>query len=133
MRHFFIVKTVPIQKTKIPMQFGQYKKVRAPRKKLRRTSYTTQFCSPPDLTRYKYSPHCVICHEPNEIGYVKINIEINSDAAVFSFRQYNYHLNTSSLVLGMTVRSLFRILRNLNLIKTKKSVLRLHCNTKTFA
>ena len=27
----------------------------------------------------------------------------------------------------------FRILRNLSLIKTKKSVLRLHCNMKTFA
>ena len=39
------------------------------------------------------------CHEPNEIGYAKLNIEINSGAAFTN-------LNTSSLVPGMTVRSL---------------------------
>ena len=31
----------------------------------------------------------VACHEPNEIGYAKINIEINSDTAVSSFFSFS--------------------------------------------
>ena len=98
-------------------------------KKFRRTSYNTYFWAPPDLKRYTCSSICVICHESNEIGYVKMNVETNSGTAVSSFfySQILYY----SLVLGLTEE--IKILRNLSLIITKRSVLRLRRNRKTFA
>ena len=42
------------------------------------------FRTPPDFTSYTCSPHRVTRHESNEIGYAKINIEINSGTAVSS-------------------------------------------------
>ena len=50
--------------------------------------------APPDLTRYTCSPHRVTCHEPNEIGYAKSNIEINSGTAVFSFFSFSDEIVT---------------------------------------
>ena len=35
--------------------------------------------------RYTRLPHRVICHESNETGFAKINVKINSVAAVSSF------------------------------------------------
>ena len=95
MRQFFSVKTGPLRKPKISIQFDWYIKVRAPREKFRRTSHTTQFRAPLDLTRHTCSPYRIICHEPNEIGYTKINIEINSGTAVSSFFSFSDSIVTT--------------------------------------
>ena len=53
----------------------------------------SQFCAPCDVTRYKCLPHRVPLYVPNERGYGKKNVEINSGTAVFSvfsFSQFNY-------------------------------------------
>ena len=67
-------------------------------------------------------PHCVPFHIPNEISYVKVNIETDSDATVSNV----FSSFSDSLIATWKCHQLFlEWFRNLLLTKTKTSVLRL--------
>ena len=133
---FFSVKTAPIQKPKISMQFEFWMKeiiilylhyfniwtLRTLISLCHKFSGLERFgflvhespCSsqkvqenvvhhviwaPRDLMRYTCSLHRVTYHEPNEIGYAKINIEINAGIAVSSFFYFSDSIITTCDVI----------------------------------
>ena len=46
-------------------------------------------CDEVFVTRYTGLPHRITCLEPNEIGYAKINIELNSGTAASNFFSFS--------------------------------------------